>query len=212
MSTPEHPGRPGRGPWEPARSPELVPGLAVPASPRGRDAFDRLLARRVLFLRGPLDETAANELTAELMTLDGVSDEPVTLMVNSPGGPLPAVFAVLDTIRLMRAPVATVCVGQAVGTAAAVLVLGTGGREAAANATISLRVEAGAQLTGDAWRMRQQADHLASLRDRLAGMLADASALPLEVVLDDLERGRPMGVEEAVASRLVDRVRTGGRP
>jgi ATP-dependent Clp protease, protease subunit len=211
MTPPERPW-PGSSPWEPpARRPDLIPGVGIPASPR-REAFDGLFARRVLFLRGPLDDTEAADLSAELMTLDGVSAEPVTLMVNSAGGPLSAVFAVIDTMRLMRAPVTTVCVGQALGTAAAVVVLGTGGRQAAANATLSLRVDTHGELRGDAWRVRQQADHLASLLDRLAGMLAEASALPLEVVRDDLEHGRPMAVEEAVASRLVDSLRTGERP
>jgi ATP-dependent Clp protease protease subunit len=207
MSPPELPDR-----EPPRRLPDLVPGVGVPAQEpaSGRpDAFAGLLARRTLFLRGELDEPKASGLAAELMLLDGVADDPVTLLINSGGGALPAVFALLDTVRLMRAPVTTVCVGQAAGTAAAVLVLGTGGREAAPNATISLRVDARTELTGGAHRVQQQAEHLAALRDRLADLLARASALPLEVVRDDLDSGRPLDVREALASRLIDRVRAG---
>ena len=212
MTPPELPDRPGP-PWEePRRPPGLVPGVGVPA--RGSalpDAEAGLLARRTLFLRGTLDDEAASELTAGLMLLDGVAADPVTLLINSGGGPLPAVFALLDTIRLMRAPVATVCVGQAAGTAAAVLALGTGGREAAPSATISLRVEARTELAGGALRVQRQAEHLASLRDRLADLLASASGLPLEVVRDELDSGRPLSAEEALGSRLIDRVRAGRR-
>jgi ATP-dependent Clp protease, protease subunit len=211
MTPPELPDWPGRPGWQPPqRRPDLIPGVGVPARERAAgppDAYAGLLARRTVFLRGVLDEQRASELTAELMMLDGVSDEPVTLLVNSGGGPLPAVFAVLDTIRLMRAPVVTVCVGQAAGTAAAVLVLGTGGREAAPSATISLRIDVRTELAGGALQVQQQVEHLASLRDRLADLLASASALPLEVVRDDLDSGRPLGVEEALASRLIDRMR-----
>jgi ATP-dependent Clp protease protease subunit len=209
---PELPNLPGP-PWErPARPPALVPGVGIPAPSRSTDAFNGLLARRIVFLRAPLDEQEASALAAELMTLDAVADEPVTLLVNSPGGPLPEAFTVIDVMRSMRAPVTTVALGQALGTAAAVLVLGTGGREAVPNATISLRLDAHTKLTGSAVQLQRQADHLAALRDRLAELLADASALPLELVRDDLDHGRPFDVQEALASRLIDRTRAGRRP
>jgi ATP-dependent Clp protease, protease subunit len=211
---PELPHLPGP-PWErPSRPPALVPGVGVPAtSRRGASvAFDGLLARRILFLRAPLDEQESSALAAELMTLDGVSDAPVTLLVNSAGGALPEAFTVIDVMRSMRAPVTTVALGQALGTAAAVVALGTGGREAVPNATISLRVEAQTTLTGSAVRIQREAEHLAALRDRLAELLADASALPLEMIRDDLDHGRPLDVQEALASRLIDRVRARGRP
>jgi ATP-dependent Clp protease protease subunit len=204
---PELPHLPGP-PWErPSRPPELIPGVGIPAQGRRSDAFDGLMARRTLFLRGPLDTQESSALAAELMTLDGASDEPVTLLVNSAGGPLAEAFTVIDVLRAMRAPVTTVALGQALGTAAAVVALGTGGREAVPNATMSLRVGAHTELIGAASHIQRQAEHLAALRDRLAELLAGASVLPLEMVRDELDHGRPLDVQEALASGLIDRVR-----
>src|SRR5688500_5708080 len=113
----------------------------MPAGVPADNTYERLLEMRTLFLRGRLDGGVASRLVAELLVVDGDADgRPVTVVVNAQGGPLDEVFAVLDTMATMRSPVDTVCLGQATGTAAAVVALGTGTRRATAGARLDLRL------------------------------------------------------------------------
>src|SRR5918994_561185 len=93
---------------------------------RRRRLVDELVSRRRA--RG-LSQT---EVAASLMALDADGDDPVTLLVNSPGGPLDAGVAVVDVLDLLGAPVEATCIGQAVGTAAVVVACATPGRRRAA--------------------------------------------------------------------------------
>ncbi|HZB71744.1 MAG TPA: ATP-dependent Clp protease proteolytic subunit, partial [Acidimicrobiales bacterium] len=74
----------------------------------------RLFERRTVLLTGALDGEAATAAAASLMALDADGDDPVTLLVNSPGGPLDAGVAVVDVLDLLGAPVEATCIGQAV--------------------------------------------------------------------------------------------------
>ena len=110
--------------------PLMVPMVDLP----GDDVETHLFARRRVLLSGVLDGDAANRVAAQLMALDGRSAEPIEIVVNSDGGPIADVLTLLDIVGLMRAPVRTVCVGRATGTAAVLVACGTGGRHAAPNA------------------------------------------------------------------------------
>jgi ATP-dependent Clp protease protease subunit len=169
-------------------------------------AYRRLLDRRTAFLRGPLDDEAANRLAAELMTLDAESAEALTLLVNSPGGPLAAAFPVIDTIDLLRAPVATTAIGEAAGTAAAVVACGARGqRRAGPTSRFNLRLAPEA-LEGSAGLVLDRARELTALRERLAERLGLATGRPVDALVEDFERGRFLGPSEAVELGLVDEV------
>ncbi len=100
--------------------------------------FARLLERRIVFLRGALEETTADDLAAQLLCLEMDSDEPVTLYIDSPGGSSSGMFALYDTIQLMRAPVHTTCIGMAASAGAFLLATGTGVRSATPNAWVMI--------------------------------------------------------------------------
>ncbi len=107
-------------PYPPERPmPERRDPVVVPIVYESGDPLQQLYDRRTVLLGGPLDAATATRIAAQLMSLD--ADRPVELLVNSPGGPVAEVFAVLDVIALMRGPVNTTCIGRACGTAAAVL-------------------------------------------------------------------------------------------
>ncbi len=163
---------------------------------------DALFARRILRLSGPLDEATAGDLSARLMYLDGSGDEAVTLYVDSPGGPLPAAFGVLDTVELLGVPVDTICVGRAEGTAVAVVASGRH-RLAARHARFRL-CEAEVSVSGRADQIRSAADHHVRQSVELAALLSRATGRPAEHVEADLVAGRWLDAEDALAYGLVD--------
>ena len=189
--------------------PERRDPVAVPIVYESGDPLQQLYDRRTVLLGGPLDAAAATRIAAQLMSLD--ADRPVELLVNSPGGPVAEVFAVLDVIALMRGPVNTTCIGRACGTAAAVLATGTGRRRAAPNATVSLRCAEESRVDGTAAEVARQSELLRADRTRLAAMLAAATGLAVDRVEHELDAGTSSTVAEALALHLIDEVATTAR-
>jgi ATP-dependent Clp protease, protease subunit len=201
------PAEPPEAEPSPAEPPEAEPSQPHPQrQPEDRDGtFGRLFARRSVWLRSALDHDAASRLAAELLALDAESHEPIELVVNSAGGPVDAALGVIDTMDLVEAPVATLCIGQALGTAAGVLACGRSGRRATPTARLSLRLGS-AELTGTASQLRGQAQHLLDLRDRLALRLATATGQLPALIVIDLDDGGFMSADQAVGYGLIDQV------
>ena len=84
----------------------------------GRRAFDKLFERRILFLKGPLEDENADALVAQMLALDEESDDDITLYINSPGGIITGMFAIHDTMNLLRSKVNTRCIGLAASAGA----------------------------------------------------------------------------------------------
>lgn len=196
-------------PFDPPVPPGLpgFPGAPVPGG--GDDIraglYDRLLARRTVLLDRALDTAVATAVAAQLMSLDADADRPVTLIVNSPGGPLDAAATVLDTLATVAAPVDTTCLGQAGGTAALVVASGTGRRRAGAGARFSLRLPDVA-LSGPATHLDSAVEHLAVLRDMVLDRLVEVTGADRRMVARDVDRGRALTAPEAVTYGLVDEV------
>jgi len=168
--------------------------------------YERLLAQRRVLIRGRLDSDVATRAAAELMALDADSTRDIELIVNSPGGPIADVLAVLDVVGLVRARVATTCFGQASGTAAAVVACGTGRRRATPNATLSLRCTEQEDALGVAEEVAAQAELARSLRTRLCEVVAAATRRSVDEIEHELSDGRPMDADAAVAAGLLDEV------
>jgi ATP-dependent Clp protease protease subunit len=197
--------------------PQPQPDLDPPRSPMWpplitddtvTDARTALLRQRRVMLAGPLDDAAATRVTAELMMLDGESSREVELIINSEGGPLADVLTVLDVLELMRAPVATRCIGRALGTAAAVLASGTGGRAAAGNAMIGLRLQERYDVSGRAIDVERFAGRLAVARQRLAAHMQAVTGLSDDEVARELDDGEPMTAQTALQRGVIDELIT----
>lgn len=104
----------------------------TPNGERSFDVFSRLLSERIIFLGTPIDDDVANVIMAQMLHLDYESHETeIQLYINSPGGSNTALTAIYDTMRFVRADVATVCMGQAASAAAVLLAAGTAGKRSA---------------------------------------------------------------------------------
>lgn len=173
--------------------------------PEPDSPYARLFARRILFLRGPLEGDAADELAAQLLALDAQSPDDVTLLIDSPGGDIAGMFALHDTIQLMRARVHTRCVGLAASEAAFVLATGTGVRSATPNARIMLRQPAGSA-QGSAVDIVTEAEQLALQRERVERILADRTGQPVERIHADTQHELWLSAGEALDYGIIDQV------
>jgi ATP-dependent Clp protease protease subunit len=189
---------------EPLRrtSPVMVPLVEMPSSDPARS----LLERRTIMVSGRLDHQKATGLCAELMALDGRSGDHITLILNSGGGPVDDLTAILDVVDLMRAPVDVTCVGAATGTAAVLLACATGERWAGRHARISLRVDREAAAAGTADEVARRAVERSETLHRIADRLAGVTDQPASELLEELETGASRDADEARAFGLVDGV------
>lgn len=191
---------------DPSRTPP-VPTVGMPESDLRSRLRERLLERRTVVLEGPLDAETATLAAAQVMTLDtDDGGEPITLLVNSPGGPPDAVTGLLDTIDLLEVPLDTTCLGQAIGTAALVVAAGTGRRRAGASAMFRLRFP-DREMTGSADRLTEELEQARWLNDILLDRLASATGQERRLLQRDIERGRSLTATEAVNYGLIDELR-----
>jgi ATP-dependent Clp protease, protease subunit len=189
----------------PRRDPVMVPIVYEPA---GRDPVRRLFERRQVLMGAPLDAAAVTDIAAQVMSLDGRCAGAIELLVNSPGGPVEEVFAVLDVISLARAKVDVTCFGRALGTAAIVLACATGARRATPNATISLRCEQATAMVGSAGDAEQRAAYAQRIRQRLVGILGAATELPAARLEHELDDGGRLGAATALELGIIDEIVT----
>ena len=189
----------------------LIPTV-LETTARGERAYDiwsRLLRERIVFLGTAIDDASANLVIAQLLFLEGEDpDKPVNLYINSPGGDMVAFFGILDTMRFLRPPVATMCVGQAASAAAVLLAAGEPGmRFALPNARVLIhQPHGGAQ--GQSTDIEIQVREMVEMRERMVDVLERATGQPRERIVADIDRDHILRGEDAVAYGLVDEVLT----
>jgi ATP-dependent Clp protease, protease subunit len=200
----QHRGRRGLGDPEP--EPDRVTPPPTPLlDPERIGAYQRLHERRIVFLRGPIQDQKADDVVAQLLELEADADEPVTLYIDSPGGDTFGMFAIHDVMQMMRAPVHTRCVGMAASAGAFLLATGTGTRSATENARIMIHQPLGGG-QGTASDIEILAREFVQLRERMEQLLAERTGQPIEQIHRDTQRDFWLSAEEALAYGLIDEV------
>ena len=174
---------------------------------RAYDIYSRLLKDRIVFVSGEVEDEMANAIVAQLLLLQAQdAKKEVSMYINSPGGSVTAGLAILDTMRMVKCPVSTYCVGQAASMGAILLCSGVKGRRhALPNARIMIHQPwGGAQ--GKATDIEITAKEILRLKDVLNGILAEASGKTVETVAADTDRDHFMSAAEARDWGLVDAV------
>ncbi len=190
---------------------DVVP-MVIETSGRSERAFDiysLLLRERSIILGTPVDDRTANVIIAQLLYLDREDPEKdITLYVNSPGGVITAGLAIYDTIQLVRAPVSTICIGQAASFGTIILAAGTKGKRfALPNSTIHLHQPlVQGTIQGQASDLAIQAREVLRLRDLLNNILVHHTGQPLERIVRDTDRDFFLTAEQAVEYGIVDEV------
>ncbi len=173
----------------------------------GRRTAEELLAQRVLLLDQPLDDENGSQLCAQLVLL--ADEDPTTdisLWINSPGGSVPAMLAIMDTMRLVPNDVSTVALGMAYSAGQFLLCTGTPGKRFVLPHAKVLMHQGSAGIGGYAPDIELQAEDLRSVRDTVLALIASATGQPLERVFSDSLRDRVYTAEEAVAYGFADAV------
>lgn len=196
--------------WEP-QGLGLVP-MVVEQSGRGERAYDifsRLLKERLVFLIGPVNETSANLVVAQLLFLESENpDKDIHLYINSPGGSVSAGLSVYDTMQFIKPDVSTLCMGQAASMGAFLLTAGAKGKRfCLPNSRMMIHQPSGG-FQGQASDIEIHAREIIYLRERLNGMMARHTGQPQEVIEKDTDRDNFMSAEDAVKYGLVDKVIT----
>lgn len=175
-----------------------------------RRAFDTLFESRILFLKGPLEDDVADVLVAQLLALDAQSDEDITLYINSPGGIITGMFAIYDSMRLLKSNVNVRCIGLAASAGAFLLATGTGTRSATENARIMIHQPLGGA-RGTAKDIEIQAKNIVWIRERINEILAERTGQDLETIQRDTDRDYWMTAAEALEYGIIDEVVEPGR-
>ena len=191
---PGWPGTPGR-PLEPDVAPSLV-------RPSGDDLDDRLLQRRIVFARGPLDDAAAATLCARLMALAAESEEPIRLQLNTPDADPTAALAVVDTVDALGAAVYATALGEVGGPALAVLAAAEH-RYAAPHATLHLS-EPRAVADGTADEVAAHAERHEAQLAAVYRRIADTTGRTTDEIRADAHTGRYLTTPEALAYGLIE--------
>jgi len=187
----------------------LVP-IVVEQSGRGERSYDiysRLLKDRIIFLGGAIDDQISNLIIAQLLFLESEDPEKdIHLYVNSPGGVVTAGMAIYDTMQYIKAPVSTICVGQAASMGAVLLAAGEKGkRYSLPNSRIMIHQPLGG-FQGQASDISIHAKEILRLREELNGVLAHHTGKDIETIALDTERDFFMGAAQAKEYGLVDEI------
>ncbi|MFC0530812.1 ATP-dependent Clp protease proteolytic subunit [Phytohabitans kaempferiae] len=170
--------------------------------------YNKMFEDRIIFLGVQVDDASANDVMAQLLTLEGTDpDRDITMYINSPGGSFTAMTAIYDTMQYVRPDIVTVCLGQAASAAAVLLAAGTPGkRMALPHSRIIIHQPATEGGYGQGSDIEIQAREIMRMRTQLEDLLAVHSRQPVEKVRKDIDRDKIMTAEEAKEYGMVDTV------
>lgn len=188
---------------------QLVP-MVVEQTSRGERAYDiysRLLKERVVFLVGPVEDYSANLIIAQLLFLEAENPEKeISLYINSPGGSVSAGLAIYDTMKFIKSPVSTLCLGMAASMGAFLLSAGEKGRRLALpNARVMIHQPLGG-FQGQASDIRIHAEEMLKVKNQLNTLLANHTGRTVEELERDTDRDNFMSPQQAKDYGLIDQI------
>ena len=171
------------------------------------DIYSRLLNDRIVFLGEAIDDRVANVVVAQLLFLESQDAErDIFLYFNSPGGSITDGMAIYDTMQYVRAPVNTICIGQAASMGAVLLAAGAKGkRRILPHARVLIHQPLGGA-RGQAADIEIQAKEIGRLRKELNDILVTHTSQTYERILKDTDRDYIMTADEAVTYGIVDEI------
>ena len=173
---------------------------------RSYDIYSRLLKDRIIILNGEIDDNTANIVVAQLLYLDSLNNEDISLYINSPGGSITSGMAIFDTMNFIKSKVSTICIGMAASMAAFLLSSGEKGqRMALPNSEIMIHQPLGGA-QGQATEIKIAAERILKLKNKLNNILAKNTEQTLEKIELDTERDYFLSAKEAKNYGIIDKI------
>lgn len=174
---------------------------------RAYDIYSRLLKERIVFLSGPINDSLANAVIAQMLFLASQDEKKdIQLYINSPGGSVTAGLAIYDTMQYVKSPVATICFGLAGSMGAILLAAGEKGKRFALPNTEILLHQVAGGATGQAIEIEITAKQIIKIKNKLNKILSQHTGRPLEQVEKDTDRDFYLSAEEAKEYGIIDEV------
>ncbi len=173
---------------------------------RSYDIYSRLLKDRIIFLSGEINDEMANVIVSELLYLDSINHNDISLYINSPGGSITSGMAIMDTMNYIKSDVSTIGVGLSASMAAFLLSCGKKGkRYILPNAEVMIHQPLGGA-SGQATEIKIVAERILKLKDKLNKILANNTNQDINKIEIDTERDYYMDSKEAKEYGIVDRI------
>lgn len=170
------------------------------------DIYSRLLKDRIIFIGGEINDDLANAVISELLFLDSKSNDEISIYINSPGGSITSGMAIYDTMRFVKSPIKTICVGMAASMASVLLASGDKGkRSILPNSEVMIHQPLGG-VNGQATEIKIVADRILYLRDKLNKILSEKTGKDIKKIEKDTERDYYLTAKEALEYGIVDNV------
>ena len=190
----------------------LVP-VVVEQTNRGErsyDIFSRLLEDRIIFLSGPIDDSIAGLVVAQMLFLEAKDpDKDIQLYIDSPGGSITSGMDIYDTMQYIKCDVSTICIGMAASMGAFLLAAGEKGKRfALPNSEVMIHqpLISGGGLSGQTTDIKIYSDHMVFTKEKMNRILSERTGQPYEKVCADTERDNFMTADDAKAYGIIDDV------
>jgi ATP-dependent Clp protease protease subunit len=188
---------------------ELVP-MVVEQTARGERAYDifsRLLKERIIFVVGPVQDSMATIIVAQLLFLESENpDKDISMYINSPGGIVTSGLSIYDTMQYIKPKIATLCIGQAASMGSLLLTAGSPGmRYCLPNSRIMIHQPSGG-FQGQATDWEIHLNEMLSLKARLNQIYVKHTGKPLNEIEQSMERDNFMNAEKAKEFGLIDEI------
>ena len=170
------------------------------------DIYSRLLKDRIIILNGEIDDNNANGIVAQLLYLDSLNHNDISIYINSPGGSISAGMAIYDTMNFIKSDVSTICIGMAASMAAFLLSSGEKGKRfCLKNSEVMIHQPLGGA-SGQATEIKIAAERIIKLRRKMNQIIADNTGNSFEKVDSDTERDHFMDSNEALEYGIIDKI------
>lgn len=178
----------------------------VSNSERVYDIYSRLLKDRIIIINGEIDSTLSNSVVAQLLYLDSINNEDISLYINSPGGNVTDGFAIYDTMNLIKSNVSTIGMGMCASMAAFLLSSGTKGkRYILPNCEVMIHQPLGGA-SGQATEIKIAAEHILKTKEKLNKILSLNTNKKLSEIERDTDRDNYMTANESLEYGIVDKI------
>ena len=173
---------------------------------RAYDIYSRLLKDRIIILSGEIDDNLSNIIVAQLLYLDSINNDDISLYINSPGGSITAGMAIYDTMNFVKSNVSTICIGMAASMGAFLLSSGfKGKRYCLSNSEVMIHQPLGGA-QGQATEIKIAAERILKLKKKLNNILSINTGKDINTIERDTERDYFLDSNEALEYGLIDKI------